>query len=85
MAGANFQLFISGEALAQLRALPKELRRRIGEKLMMLESGFQGDVKKLSGTTDKYWLRVGQFRVLFRLVGRRIEVYAVKDRKEAYE
>lgn len=41
MAGANFQLFISGEALAQLRALPKELRRRIGEKPMMLESAFQ--------------------------------------------
>lgn len=85
MAGANFQLFISGEALAQLRALPKELRRRIGEKLMMLESAFQGDVKKLAGTTDKYRLRVGRFRVLFRLVGQRIEVYAVKDRKEAYE
>ena len=30
-------------------------------------------------------LRVGQHRVLFRLAGRRIQVYAVKDRKEAYE
>ena len=85
MAATNFQLLITEEALAQLRALPKELRKRIGEKLTALESGFQGDVKKLAGTTDKYRLRVGQFRALFRLVGRRIEVYAVKDRKEAYE
>jgi mRNA-degrading endonuclease RelE of RelBE toxin-antitoxin system len=41
VAATNFQLLITEGALAQLRALPKELRRRIGEKLMMLESGFQ--------------------------------------------
>jgi len=42
-------------------------------------------VKKLSGKEDKYRLRVGDFRVLFMLTGRQILVYAVKDRKEAYE
>jgi len=30
-------------------------------------------------------LRVGNFRVLFMLEGDLISVYAVKDRKEAYE
>jgi mRNA interferase RelE/StbE len=85
MAGANFQLLIAAEALAQLRALPKDLRKRIGEKLTALESGFVGDVKKLAGTENKYRLRVGQYRVLFKLAGRQIGVYAVKDRKEAYE
>jgi mRNA interferase RelE/StbE len=85
MAGENFKLFLSSEALEQLRALPKELRRRIGERLNTLESDFQGDIKKLSGTENRYRLRVGNFRVLFRLAGRQIQVYAVKDRKEAYE
>ena len=85
MAGENFELFISDEALEQLRAMPKELRRRIGERLNTLESGFRGDVKKLAGTENKYRLRVGNRRVLFRLAGRQIQVYAVKDRKEAYE
>ena len=85
MAGANFELLLSEEALNQLHALPEKLRKRIGDRLTTLESGFQGDIKKLVGTTDKYRLRVGHHRVLFRLVGRRIEVYAVKDRKEAYE
>ena len=85
MAGENFELFLSDEALAQLRAMPKELRQRIGDRLNTLEGGFQGDIKKLAGTENKYRLRVGNHRVLFRLVGRQIQVYAVKDRKEAYE
>jgi mRNA interferase RelE/StbE len=85
MAGANFQLLISEEALEQLRALPKDLRKRLGERLTVLEENFAGDIKKLSGTENKYRLRVGNHRVLFRLAGRQIQVYAVKDRKEAYE
>jgi len=85
MAGANFQLFLSDEALAQLRALPKELRQRIGERLNDLEARFEGDTKKLAGAENKYRLRVGNHRVLFRLAGNQIQVYAVKDRKEAYE
>ena len=85
MAGANFQLLISEEALEQLRALPKDLRKRLGERFTVLEENFAGDIKKLSGTENKYRLRVGNHRVLFRLAGRQIQVYAVKDRKEAYE
>lgn len=85
MAGANFQLLISEKALEQLRALPKDLRKRIGERLSALETSFIGDIKKLAGAENKYRLRVGNHRVLFRLVGKQIQVYAVKDRKEAYE
>jgi len=85
MPGTNFELFISEEALNQLRALPKDLRKRIGEKLTTLETDFAGDIKKLAGTENKYRLRVGNHRVLFRLTGRQIQVYAVKDRKEAYD
>ena len=85
MVGSNFQLFISEETLEQLRALPKDLRKRIGEKLSELETDFAGKVKKLTGTENKYRLRIGNHRVLFQLAGNQIQVYAVKDRKEAYE
>ena len=85
MAGANFQLLVGEEALEQLRALRKDLRKRIGQRLSTLESGFHGDIKKLEGAENKYRLRVGNHRVLFRLAGNQIQVYAVKDRKEAYE
>ena len=50
-----------------------------------LENNFSGDIKKLAGGENKYRLRVGNHRVLFRLAGNQIQVYAVKDRKEAYE
>jgi mRNA interferase RelE/StbE len=85
MAGANYQLFISEAALAQLRALPKPLRQRIGSHLSVLENSFTGDIKKLTGAESKYRLRVGSYRVLFRLEGSRIQVYSVKDRKDANE
>ena len=85
MAEVNYTLAISEEAIAQLRSLPKEQRRRIGDRLTRLQHGLAGDVKKLSGREDKYRLRAGNFRVLFTLNGRQISVYAVKDRKEVYE
>jgi len=66
MSGANFQLHISQEALEQLRALPKDLRKRNGDKLFALETSFTGDIKKLAGPENKYRLRIGNYRVLFR-------------------
>ena len=85
VAEVNYTLAISEEAIAQLRSLPKEQRRRIGDRLTRLQHSLAGDVKKLSGKEDKYRLRVGDFRVLFTLSDRQISIYAVKDRKEAYE
>lgn len=80
----NYRLEISEEALAQLRALPKEARRRIGFRLDALQGDLQGDVKKLAGQAGKYRLRVGEYRVLFALEKDLIMVHQVKDRKDAY-
>jgi len=80
-----YELFISEEARDQLRALPDEQRKNIGYRLQQLQEDFSGDIKKLEGLRNHYRLRVGSYRVLFRLIGNRIEVYAVKQRKEAYE
>ena len=85
MADVHYTLAISDEALKQLRDLPKEQRRRVGDRLTKLQDNLAGDVKKLAAKEQKYRLRAGDYRVLFRLEGRQISVYAVKDRKEAYE
>ena len=79
------QLFISEEAREQLRELPDEIRRNIGHRLQLLQEDLAGDVKKLEGLRSHYRLRVGTYRILFRLDAARIEVYAVKQRKDAYE
>ena len=81
----RYRLEIKEEARRQLRALPKEHRRNIGWRLDALQNDLAGDVKKLTGRTQEYRLRVGSFRVLFMLESDLISVYAVKDRKEAYE
>ena len=81
----RYRLEIKDEARQQLRALSKEHRRNIGGRLDALQTDLTGDVKKLTSRTHEYRLRVGGFRVLFMLESDLISVYAVKDRKEAYE
>jgi mRNA-degrading endonuclease RelE of RelBE toxin-antitoxin system len=83
--GVRYRLLISEQAIAQLRVLPKEVRRNIGFRLESMCDDLQGDVKKLKAQTNHYRLRVGGHRVLSTLDGGAIGVYAVKDRKEAYD
>jgi mRNA interferase RelE/StbE len=80
----RYRLQISEQALEELRALPKEPRRRIGHRIDGLQTDLQGDVKKLGGQEGRYRLRVGSNRVLFSLEKDLIIVHAVRDRKDAY-
>jgi mRNA-degrading endonuclease RelE of RelBE toxin-antitoxin system len=81
----RYRIEISKKAREQLRALPKEQRRNIGWRMEEMREDLRGDVLKLQARSNYYRLRVGKFRVLFLLAGDAIKVYAVKDRKEAYE
>jgi len=49
-----------------------------------MQTDLFGDVKKLTGPESVYRLRVGSYRVLFRLERNAIAVYAVRDRRDAY-
>ena len=80
----DYRLEISEAALAQLRAMPKETRRRIGFRLEALQEGLQGDVTKLAGQAAHSRLRVGEYRVLFALEKDLIMAHQVRDRKDAY-
>jgi mRNA interferase RelE/StbE len=80
-----YDLEIAEKAREQLRALSKDLRRTIGQRMEALCIDLQGDATKLKAQNNRYRLRVGSYRVLFVLAGSRIQVYAVKDRKEAYD
>jgi len=81
----RYRLFISEKARHQLRALPKEQRRNIGRRMEAMRDDLQGNVKKLESRSNRYRLRVGEVRVLFTLENDLLSVYAVKDRKEAYD
>jgi mRNA interferase RelE/StbE len=81
----QYRLEIKKEALQQLRLLPIENRRNIGWRLNAVQNNLTGNVKKLAARTQEYRLRVGDFRILFKLEKDLICVYAIKDRKDAYE
>jgi len=81
----EYEIEIKDEAKAALRALPEDLRRQIGFRLHCLQQDFTGDVKKLRGSQNDYRLRVGNYRVLFELVGNRVVVYALGPRKDIYQ
>ena len=80
-----YELEIKAEPLRLLKAMPPEERREIGSRLHCLQQDFSGDVKKLRGSNNEYRLRVGDQRVLFELVGNRIIVYSIGDRKHIYK
>jgi mRNA interferase RelE/StbE len=80
----KYEIEIKAEAVTALRRLPDEVRRDIGYRLHLLQQDFSGDVKKLKGSKNEYRLRVGEHRVLFELVGRRIVVYTLGQRKDIY-
>jgi len=43
----RYNVVLTDEVKAQLRAIPTQLRRQIGHKLVLLEDDLQGNVKKL--------------------------------------
>jgi mRNA interferase RelE/StbE len=81
----RYQIDFVPSALAQLRSLPKGVRRLIGSKLDRAQNDFVGDIKKLKGFKTKYRLRAGNYRVLFEMEGDCLVVYDVGDRKNIYE
>lgn len=80
----KYEIEIKDEAKIALRKLPDDVRREIGYRLHLLQQDFSGDVKKLKGSKNEYRLRVGDHRVLFELVGKRIMVYTLGQRKDIY-
>lgn len=80
----KYEIEIKEEAKTALRKAPEEIRREIGYRLHLLQQDFSGDVKKLRGSKNEYRLRVGNYRVLFELAGKRIVVYTLGQRKDIY-
>jgi len=79
-----YQVDFMPKAVKDLKKLPREDAKNILSKIMVLESGLAGSIKKLTNFTPEYRLRVGNYRVLFEIDGKKIIVYCIKHRKDAY-
>ena len=80
----NYTLQIFDKAMKALDAMTKSNRRQIGYAMDGMQRAFSGDIKKLKGYDNRYRLRVGDYRVMFTLVKNDIQVYDIRDRKDAY-
>lgn len=82
------RLVITRQAEKDLAGLDKRVRIRIRAALDKMLTNVQSiDLKKLEGYTDLWRLRVGDWRVILRIVGKEVTVYAlrIKHRKEVYK
>jgi mRNA interferase RelE/StbE len=80
----TYVLEFKPRSLKDLEGIPGQDRRRIFAKIENLANDLAGDVKKLTGMTPEFRLRVGNYRVLFEIDGGRVVIYRVRHRREAY-
>lgn len=79
-----YSIEFSPHASRDLKSLSPEIAKRVMKKINTLHNGLIGDVKRMTNFRPAYRLRVGDYRVLFDVVGDIIIVYRVRHRREAY-
>jgi len=80
----RYTVELKPKAVKDLKGLPQEDQRHMVEKLHLLATDLQGDVKKLTDFLPEYRLRVGIWRALFEVEGDKILVYRILHRSRAY-
>lgn len=69
--GAPYPFELTRDAEKQLRAMSDRDARRIAQAIVKTCEAGAGDVLPLKGETDQYRLRVGEYRIIFRVAERR--------------
>ena len=83
----SYGLEFTTSASRELRALDPQIQRRIAAKVTELcDDPFPPGIKKLRGQTDHFRIRVGDFRIIYRIDGQRVVVVIVRigHRREVY-
>lgn len=81
----KYEVQFKPTAIKDLKKIPQNLVRNILEKIEILQTDLQGDVKKLTNFTPEYRLRVGQYRILFEINQEKIVIYRVLHRSKSYQ
>lgn len=77
----------ANSALREFKALDRSVQRRIATHIDDLAaSPFPPGSKKLQGSRDQYRIRIGDYRVIYRVDGKRVTVLVLKigHRREIY-
>ena len=80
------QVVITPKAKSNLKKLNKVSQILIIERLKKLEVGIPTiGVEKLVGYKNAFRIRVGNYRVVYRIIDRKIYVVLIGHRKDVYE
>ena len=83
----RYQLEFTTSALRELRRLDARMQKRIAARTIGLcDDPFPSGVKKLQGLPGHFRIRVGDYRVIYRVDGQRVVVVIVRigHRREIY-
>ena len=82
----TWDIILTAAARRDVRGLPANISRRVGEALERLAETGHGDIVKMQGHDQEWRLRVGDYRVrlTFESQTNTIRVLRVLHRREAY-
>jgi mRNA interferase RelE/StbE len=83
----RYALEFTASASREFRALDRQFQRRVSEKVNALcEDTFPPGSKKLKAQADHFRIRVGDYRVVYRVDGKRVVIVIVRvgHRREIY-
>ncbi len=82
-----YQILIDPAAVREIKKLDPRVRRLVGEAITALaENPRPQGVRKLTGSTNAYRIRVGDHRILYKIADEVLQVVIVKvgNRKDVY-
>lgn len=76
------EIFYTKLAHKSIKNLDAVMRHRIKNGIEQIPTG---DIKKLQGYSNIFWLRIGDYRILFEMSSETVIIYDVLPRGEAYK
>lgn len=88
MKSPGWTIDISRQAQREIDGLPTEIKDRVKSSLAgLITHPRQGDIRKLAGRPNEFRLRIGDWRVIFRVekARKQVVILAVRPRGSAYQ
>lgn len=85
---SDYSITFARSARKELESLPGNVVQRIFPKIEALAANPRpSGCKKLKGSSDLWRIRIGEYRVIYSILDQkiRIEIIAIRHRREAYD
>ena len=83
----EYNVFLLPKASKELERLPQSVQTQIREYLKLLKFPYQIAAKKLKGSEDSYRIRVGDYRIIYKIYEDEVIVLIIRiaRRKSVYK